>query len=112
MIRILSLDDEPGLLELYGLIFERSGYDHLGSADSYEAWVLLHADRFDLLTQDMLRPDVPGWEFQKVIEEDSALASLLIVVITARVQEVIKSLLVKHFGSMITSPSPVARMSC
>ncbi len=40
MIRILSLDDEPELLELYSLIFERSGYDHTSSANRYEAWVL------------------------------------------------------------------------
>jgi HEAT repeat protein/CheY-like chemotaxis protein len=87
MIRILSLDDEPELLKLYGLIFEHTGYDHLGCTDSHEAWVLLHADRFDLFTQDMLRPDVPGWEFLKAVEEDSALTSLPIVIITARAQE-------------------------
>src|SRR5512143_667748 len=90
MIRILSLDDDPDLLKLYGFIFERGGYDHTALADSYEAWVLLHADRFDLFTQDMLRPDVPGWDFLKAIEANSALASLPIVVITARAQEAYK----------------------
>jgi DNA-binding response OmpR family regulator len=87
MIRILSLDDDPDLLKLYSLIFERSGYDHTPIVDNYEAWVLLHADRFDLLTEDLMRPEVDGWKFLKAIEEDSALASLPIVVITARAQE-------------------------
>jgi DNA-binding response OmpR family regulator/HEAT repeat protein len=87
MIRILSLDDDTDLLKLYNLLFERSGYDHTPIVDNYEAWVLLHADRFDLLTEDLMRPEVDGWKFLKAIEEDSALSSLPIVVITARAQE-------------------------
>ncbi len=90
MIRVLSLDDDPDLLKLYGLIFERGGYDHTALADSYEAWVLLHADRFDLLTEDLMRPDVDGLKFLKAIEEDSALTDLPVIVITAKAQEAYK----------------------
>ncbi len=38
MIRILSLDDVPEILNLYSLIVERSGYDHTSSTNRYEAW--------------------------------------------------------------------------
>ncbi len=90
MIRILSLDDEPEILGLYSLIFERKGYDHTASTNSYEAWVLLHADRFDLLTEDLMRPDVDGLRFLKAIEEDSVLTNLPVVIITAKAQETYK----------------------
>ncbi len=83
MIRILSLDDEPELLELYSLIFERSGYDHTGSPNSYEAWVLMHADRLDLFTQDIMRPDVDGREFLRVMQDDATLPRVPLVILSA-----------------------------
>lgn len=88
MIRVLSLDDEPDLLKLYGLIFEHSGYDHIGSADSYEAWVLLHADRFDLLTEDLARPEVDGWQFLQAMQDDVLLLRVPLIILSARALDI------------------------
>ena len=49
MLRILSLDDEPEMVKLIGLILEHAGYEYIGTDDSYTAWALLHAEPFDLL---------------------------------------------------------------
>ncbi len=88
MIRILSLDDEPELLQLYGLIFEHGGYDHVGRADSYEAWVLLHADRFDLWTEDLMRPDIDGWRFIQALQDDASLRRVPLIILSARALDV------------------------
>ena len=98
MIRILSLDDEPELLNLYSLIFERKGYDHTGSANSYEAWVLLHADRFDLFTQDFMRPDVDGQEFVRALEDDSSLPRLPLIIISANARAINEFRATSHAG--------------
>ncbi len=87
MIRILSLDDDLDLLKLYSLILERGGYDHTASADSYEAWILLHADRFDLFFQDIFQTDISSEEFLEAIEKDPALSSLPILAFTAKSAE-------------------------
>ncbi len=88
MIRILSLDDEPELLKLYGLIFEHKGYDHIGSANSYEAWVLLHADHFDLWTEDLARPEVDGWQFLQALQDEASPWRVPLIILSARALDV------------------------
>lgn len=84
-IRILSLDDEPQMADLYRLILERKGYEFTGSSDSYEAWALLHAQPFDLFTQDLMRPDVDGWEFYQAMKADEVLRDMPVIILTANV---------------------------
>src|SRR5437016_6234247 len=50
---ILSLDDESSILELYGVIWKRAGYEFLGTCDEHEALHLLLTQPIDLFTQDL-----------------------------------------------------------
>ena len=86
MIRILSLDDESAMLSLLSLIFERKGYEHLSTTNTYETWAMLHTEAVDLFTQDLMRPDIDGWEFYQAIRSDETLRALPIIIITARNQ--------------------------
>jgi DNA-binding response OmpR family regulator len=85
MTRILSLDDELGMLDLLGLILERAGCEHLRTTSVYEAWAILHSEPIDLLTQDLSRPDMDGWRFLHLIRADKLLRAMPVIVITARV---------------------------
>jgi HEAT repeat protein len=93
MVRILSLDDEPEMVNLIDLILGRKGYVLVGCSDSYEAWATLHAEPFDLFTQDLARPDVDGWEFYQAMKSDASLRDLPVIILSARAQEETKSLL-------------------
>ena len=93
MIRILSLDDESAMLSLLSLIFERKGYEHLSTTNTYETWAMLHTETVDLFTQDLMRPDIEGWEFYQAIRSDETLRALPIIIITARNQ-----IFDKHLG--------------
>jgi DNA-binding response OmpR family regulator len=86
VLRILSLDDEPELVMLMGLIFEHAGYEYVGTDDNYTAWALLHAEPFDLLTQDLMRPDIDGWEFLRLLRSEPSLDRVPVIIITAKTQ--------------------------
>ncbi len=88
MIRILSLDDEPEMGELLNLILARQGYESMFSSNSYEAWAMLHIESFDLFTQDLMRPDVDGWEFCEALRAEESLRNLLMVIVTAKSQAI------------------------
>lgn len=87
-IRIMSLDDEPQMGELLNLILERQGYESMFSSDNCEAWAMLHIESFDLLTQDLMRPNVHGWKFKEALESDEALRDLPVIIISAKSQAV------------------------
>ena len=84
MTRILSLDDEPGMLDLLGLILERTGCEHQRTTSVYEAWAILHSEPIDLFTQDLSRPDMDGWRFLHLMKADEASRDVPVILITAR----------------------------
>lgn len=91
-IRILSVDDEPEMGDLIRLILERVGYELVFSSDSREAWELLHEEPFDLLMQDLMRPDIDGWSLYLMIKSDVVLHDIPVMIVTAKARRIDKAL--------------------
>jgi CheY-like chemotaxis protein len=83
MTRILSLDDEPEMLDLISLILESSGYEFQGTTSDREALSILRTQRVDLFTQDFMRPGPGGAEFLRQMRSEPALSSIPVLAITA-----------------------------
>jgi len=83
MIHILSLDDEPEMLDLIKLILARKSYHTLTTHRSDEAWVILHTQSIDLVTQDFMRPGLDGWMFLWMLKCDPGLRHLPVLGISA-----------------------------
>ena len=92
MTCILSLEYCPDMGELIGLILNRAGYNLWASCNSYEAWALLHTLPFDLLIQDIMRVDMDGWEFQRLMRADERLDDVPIMFATSAAQKIAKGL--------------------
>ncbi|MBN1886499.1 MAG: response regulator [Thermoflexales bacterium] len=90
MTRILSLDDDTAILELIGLILERAGYEHVRTSDSHEALSILCSEPIDLFTQDIMRPDIDGWDFYRLIKSHEILHDIPVLILTCRAQSVDK----------------------
>ncbi len=86
MIRILSLDDEPQLLDIMSMILKRTDCEHLTTDDPYEAWGLLHTLPFHVITQDLMRPGIDGWQFLDWLKAESPLCDVPVAIITAHAQ--------------------------
>lgn len=106
MTRILSLDDEPEMVGLMGLILRRAGYDHVGATDNDEALSILRSEPIDLFTQDLMRPGMDGWEFYWRMKADDRLKDMPVIIITAKAQTIDQflGLRIAEVDSYITKP--------
>ncbi len=83
MTRILSLDDDPKILEVLHLLLEDSGYKSLITTSETEALSILRSQSVDLFTQDVIRPGMNGWEFLRLMKSDASLRHIPVLVISA-----------------------------
>lgn len=83
MARILSLDDEIGLLTIIQMILERAGHESLITTNEEEALSILRSQPIDLFTQDWHRFGMGGCEFLRVMKADENLCSIPVLLITA-----------------------------
>ena len=61
-MRVLIVDDYPGLIELYDLALGARGFDVVGAATAGEAMTLAATQRFDAVVLDVELPDGSGPE--------------------------------------------------
>ncbi len=78
MKRVLVVDDEANIRELYKEELEDMGYEVTTVIDGTQALTALDAAKFDLVTLDMRMPDMDGIEtLRKMKEKDSALPIII-----------------------------------
>jgi CheY-like chemotaxis protein len=62
MLRVLIVDDYPGLIELYDLALRARGFEVVGAVTAGEAITLAATERFDAFVLDVELPDGSGPE--------------------------------------------------
>ncbi len=78
MKKILVVDDEENIRELYKEEFEELGYAVTTVADGVQALGAMENAKFDLVTLDMRMPDMDGIEtLRKMKEKDSTLPVII-----------------------------------
>ena len=78
MKKILVVDDEENIRELYRIEFEDMGYAVTVVSDGTQAITKMDAEKFDLVTLDMRMPDIDGIEtLRKMKEKDSKLPIII-----------------------------------
>lgn len=65
MSKILLVEDDFYVRQLYRLAFEKKGHQVVDAPDGQEALDLLAADRYDFLVLDLMLPKVTGLEVLK-----------------------------------------------
>jgi two-component system phosphate regulon response regulator PhoB len=86
--RILVVDDEPDLLELVRVNLRQAGYEVETAEAGREALDRLRRRPPDLMVLDLMLPDLSGTEICRRVRQDPELASLPIVMLTAKADEV------------------------
>ncbi len=78
MKKILVVDDEENIRELYRIELEDMGYAVTVASDGIQALEKMDADKFDLVTLDMRMPNIDGIEtLRKMKEKDNALPVII-----------------------------------
>jgi CheY-like chemotaxis protein len=80
--KILVIDDDRMMLRLVTAILARAGYEVTNAATVSEALVSLKNNPVDLVTCDLMMPDISGLDFLKMMK-DGAICTVPVVVLTA-----------------------------
>ncbi|MDP3899824.1 MAG: response regulator [bacterium] len=86
--RILFVEDERELLNIYHILLEKEGYDFLSTKDIQEALTVTEAEQPDAVMLDIIisKPEntmaEQGWEYLKAVKENSKTKNIPIIVFT------------------------------
>lgn len=87
---ILAVDDEQDILDLISYNLSKEGF-MVSTAKSGEAVLeMTTKDSFDLIVLDLMLPGLQGTELCSILKKDPRTASLPIIMLTARSQEIDK----------------------
>ncbi|MCX6049167.1 MAG: response regulator transcription factor [Chloroflexi bacterium] len=86
---ILVIEDEPQIRKVMEGYLRQAGYQVLSAADGVTGLALAQQEKPALLVLDLMLPGLDGWEITRRLRSssDPALASLYIIMLTARVEE-------------------------
>ncbi|MGQ9548674.1 MAG: response regulator transcription factor [Roseiflexus sp.] len=85
--RILVVDDDRQIVRLVSAYLEHAGFQTLTAYDSATALRLARTERPDLIVLDLMLPDGDGADLTRMIRADPHLASMPIIMLTARVDD-------------------------
>lgn len=82
MFRILIVEDDVELRQLFQHVLMKNGYDVSGVSDGKKALDALNADYYDLIITDVMMPEMDGYELVRSIRESAV--NLPVLMITAK----------------------------
>jgi two-component system alkaline phosphatase synthesis response regulator PhoP len=84
---ILVVDDDREIVRLLQAYLEKAGYQVSVAYDGETALHVIRHDRPDLVLLDLSLPGRGGLDVTRIVRDDSSLAAMPIVMITARVED-------------------------
>src|SRR3954452_16445741 len=84
MSKILIVDDEPTIVELLEEHLRSEGYDTSHAYSGEEALQMLERDVPDLVLLDLMLPGMDGYEVCRLMQKDSRLNHIPVIMLTAR----------------------------
>jgi DNA-binding response OmpR family regulator len=84
---ILIVDDDKEIVRLLRAYLEQANFKVMVAYDGETAMRMLRTERPALVLLDLMLPDRDGWDITRTVRQDSALGSLPIIMLTARVED-------------------------
>jgi CheY-like chemotaxis protein len=78
--RILIIDDEEEITELFGEILKQAGHTVEAVTDPHQGLNLIQTSAFDMVFTDLGMPGMPGWEIAKSVKQHNS--NIAVVLIT------------------------------
>ena len=99
-MRVLIVDDYPGIVELYDLALAARGFEVVGASTVGEAMTLGATERFDAVVLDVELPDGSGPELARRLRQMPALEGAVFVGMSSYV----RGELGEHFDAFLPKP--------
>jgi len=82
MPKILLVDDEPDIREVYGVVLREEGYEVIEADDGEKALDMIQNEDWDLLLLDIMLPGLDGVKVLKNIKEMSGKADKPVILLS------------------------------
>lgn len=89
-IKILVVDDDMILREMYEARLKEEGYVIVGASDGEEALSKVKSEKPELILLDIMMPKVNGIDVMKKLRADESTANIPVILLTALVREIDK----------------------
>ena len=82
MKKILLVEDDPFLIDIYTTKLKKVGFEVYVSRDGESALQLIEKERPDLVLLDIVLPHVDGWEILRKIKNNEKLKDIKIIILS------------------------------
>ncbi len=109
-IKILLIDDDKFLLDMYSMKFKKSGLEIDTSSNSLSALEKIRSNVYNIILMDIIMPGMDGLELLKKIREEKLLPESTIIMLTNQADDFDKAKVLGVDGYIIkatTIPSEV-----
>lgn len=83
MSKLLLVEDDNNLREIYEARLQAEGYTIVTAKDGEEALVIAKAERPDLIISDVMMPKISGFEMLDILRNTENLKTVLVIMLTA-----------------------------
>ena len=82
--RILCIEDDVDMLELFQVLLTRHGYVVQGVTKGQEGLDFIRREKPDLVILDIMMPVMDGWQVYQQMKEDETTRNIPTIVVTAK----------------------------
>ena len=81
---IVCVDDEPGMIELVGLVLKSQDMIVIGAKDGATGLEAIRQHKPDIVLLDIMMPGIDGWEVYRRMRADETMKEVPVIILTAR----------------------------
>lgn len=102
---VLVVEDEPDSLEIAARLLKLAGATVLTAIDGRQGLAIAAEHRLDLILVDLSMPVMDGWEMQRELKNNPAMAGIPVIALTAHaMQNVKEQVMAAGFAAHISKP--------
>ena len=83
MTKIMLVEDDKSLREIYGIRLEAEGYQIVSAGDGEEALALAISEKPDLILSDVMMPKISGFDMLDIIRSTPETKDMKVIMMTA-----------------------------
>lgn len=83
MTKIMLVEDDKSLREIYGVRLLAEGYDIVSAGDGEEALAMAIKDRPDLIVSDVMMPKISGFDMLDILRSTTETKDIKVIMMTA-----------------------------
>lgn len=83
MVKILLVEDDKSLREIYGVRLQAEGYEIVSAGDGEEALAMAIKERPDLIVSDVMMPKISGFDMLDILRSTTETKNVKVIMMTA-----------------------------